>query len=93
MPTERHTDELRITAKQFEKMKRVALGKQVKTDKQASERFSEVLQIMRKVGANVFEALLTSWIEQAFPHLLPLWRSFVEFLHNPSGGFRWPEKW
>ena len=85
------TEELHLSKRDLEDLKAMGFEmKPVRTDKQAKEAFSEVLKVIRQIGLHTFEALLTTWIQQAFPHLLPLWFSFIRFLHHPGEGFRWP---
>ena len=84
------TEELHLSKRQIEKIRRDVAGLRVGTDKEAAKAFPVVLQTVRRVGAQVLESLLTYWIEQLFPHLLPLWNSFIRFLHHPDEGFRWP---
>ena len=84
------TEELHLNNKQLEQLRQITFGTKVETDEEAARAFPRIVKYAGKIGANVLQAVLANWIEQLFPHLLPLWRSFERFLDNPRRGFRWP---
>ena len=82
------TDELHMSRKDWEVIRRVAYGEPVQNDSQAEKMFAKVRRTAGQIGAQVLVAVVTHLIEQYFPHLLPAWRKFVEFLDNPHRGLR-----
>lgn len=80
------TEELHLSKRDLKELRKAALRKPVKSDRQAQEMFTKILQVAGRIGQNVLVSVLASLIDQWFPHLLPLWHRFLDYLEDPRRG-------